>query len=325
MAERIRRRTGMSDGHRKRFRWRRIRRCRHPLRLLLARCLVPLLRATEAWSLRSVEEMPSTFRVLLGTVGVNYAIDNIKSFSLAAGLKSVDCIKIFAESSELDVIAGASSAIRLFRPVVIVEVFPELDYTYELTVVSVSGDRSKTAQVTFSTESGFTPIGRPAAPQNLRAAIYSQTAAELFWNRVDDPAIAYQVHRNGFELATLTGISYFDNTLAPGTLYRYEVFAVDPSIEVRPLSEATTISFWTSGLAAEVLSAPTNPSIKVYSSTAAELMRFSVQLYICRVRIRNLSPHRGPCMPQRSVVKYAEVDSTPHFLPCQRLSALGVT
>jgi len=53
-----------------------------------------------------------------------------------------------------------------------------------------------------------------AAPQNIRFDVYSSKAAELFWDRADDPFTQYNVFRDD-ELVSEQqfGISYFDASL----------------------------------------------------------------------------------------------------------------
>lgn len=71
--------------------------------------------------------------------------------------------------------------------------------------------------------------GVPSVPTNVSSAVYSSTAAELFWDRSSDDGIVigYEVIRNGDMFDMADGNSYFDNTLEPGVTYQYQFIAVD--------------------------------------------------------------------------------------------------
>lgn len=68
---------------------------------------------------------------------------------------------------------------------------------------------------------------RPAAPAELRVAIYSDTAIELFWNPSSGQIKHYEIYREGVLQDTRQGNSYFDDSLQLGTPFRYDVVAVD--------------------------------------------------------------------------------------------------
>lgn len=65
----------------------------------------------------------------------------------------------------------------------------------------------------------------------LTRSIYSATDAELLW-RVPANAVSYQVYRDGVLLDTVTGGSYYDNTLEEGGDFAYEVVALDANDNV---------------------------------------------------------------------------------------------
>lgn len=75
-----------------------------------------------------------------------------------------------------------------------------------------------------------------AAPQDLRAELYSTSAAELFWTDVSTAgtnllpnAVVYEIYRDGALLASeVPGPSYFDDTLAHDITYVYTVVATHP-------------------------------------------------------------------------------------------------
>ena len=67
-----------------------------------------------------------------------------------------------------------------------------------------------------------------ASPTGLTGNVYSQTSAEIIWDRnpASDDFVMYQIKRNGIIVATKDALSHYDDTLLPGTKYTYEVKAV---------------------------------------------------------------------------------------------------
>ncbi len=113
--------------------------------------------------------------------------------------------------------------------------------------------------------------GLPAAPANLRAAVYSNTAAEIFWDRavLGDNVTSYLIRRNGEDIASTTGISLFDSTRQPGQEYTYTVIAVD---RFGARSNPSTVTTEIYGEVEEPTAESLLPlSGQVYSSTALEL------------------------------------------------------
>ena len=122
----------------------------------------------------------------------------------------------------------------------------------------------------------------PTQPSGLRYAIYSTTAAELFWERSsDDGAVSYyEITRNGELLGQFDALSYFDAGLAGGREYSYAVVAVDNQGN-RSVASEIGFSTSTSGEASEPTyieasmerpSTPAGLSVSIYSPTALELM-----------------------------------------------------
>ena len=114
--------------------------------------------------------------------------------------------------------------------------------------------------------------GGPDTPAGFRYAVYSETAAELFWTRPFDNtrAVRYEITRNGTLVATLDATSYFDDSLSPGIRYIYSIVAVD---EDDNRSASQSVSFMTRGDSSlsENPSTPSGFRYAVYSKTAAEL------------------------------------------------------
>jgi len=144
---------------------------------------------------------------------------------------------------------------------------PGTTYTYAITAIDNAGQRSGTATVNLTTPGGNDSLD---APENLRAIVYSNTAAELFWTRSTQVALSYEISRNGVLIATVDGTSFFDDNLTGGQTYNYEVVAISQEGQ---RSAASTVSVQTTGgdTPGTELEPPVGLTALVYSSTAAEL------------------------------------------------------
>lgn len=120
----------------------------------------------------------------------------------------------------------------------------------------------------------------PEQPSALDSAVYSSSAAEIFWQRsVDDGiVVGYEIRRNGILIETIDALSYFDSSLAPSTSYEYSVVAVDNEGNRSPII-STALETLSAGVASE-LTSPTGLSASVYSQTAVEIFwdRVSTQV-----------------------------------------------
>ena len=107
-----------------------------------------------------------------------------------------------------------------------------------------------------------------AAPQNIRFDVYSSKAAELFWDRADDPFTQYNVFRDD-ELVSEQqfGISYFDASLLAEQQVTFTVVAIDAAGN---RSQAAIVQIG-GGENNQDLMTPENLSVAVYSRSAAEL------------------------------------------------------
>ena len=105
---------------------------------------------------------------------------------------------------------------------------PDTDYRYTVIPMNEAGVQAEPATVSLRTRSlnefDFSPV-------NLTATVYSSTAAELFWNRPDDPdsLLSHYVIYRGDEpvwsnrVGETTGISFYDDGLEPCTDYTYHL------------------------------------------------------------------------------------------------------
>ena len=108
---------------------------------------------------------------------------------------------------------------------------PGTAYRYTVTAIDTAGQRSGSAAVTLRTQGQGPNSGNgdvaPASPEGLRVDIYSRFNRELFWDRPDTFGLRYEVRRDGEVVANTDGVSYYDDTLAVGETYTYEVVAID--------------------------------------------------------------------------------------------------
>lgn len=84
-------------------------------------------------------------------------------------------------------------------------------------------------QATFTLQNVVADTTAPSAPSGLVAVpAYNQVA--LSWKAATDAesgVASYRVLRNGASIATITGLSYTDSTVAASTSYRYSIAAVN--------------------------------------------------------------------------------------------------
>ncbi len=104
-----------------------------------------------------------------------------------------------------------------------------ITYTYVIVAVDNDDNRSLPQSVSFMTRGDSDLSENPSTPSGFRYAVYSQTAAELFWNLSSDDGrvVGYEIRRNGVLVETRDATSYFDNSLVPGMTYTYTIVAVD--------------------------------------------------------------------------------------------------
>lgn len=102
---------------------------------------------------------------------------------------------------------------------------PGVTNTYTVTTIDEDGVRQQPATLIvrpFGTES----INSPRAT-GLKASVYSGTAAELFWDRVPNRALRYEVLRDDGLSNVTNGTSFYDNRRRPGVSNRYIVTTID--------------------------------------------------------------------------------------------------
>lgn len=138
--------------------------------------------------------------------------------------------------------------------------------TNEYTVISIDEDgiRSNPTSVTVG------PFSQSSLQVlHLRADVYSSTAAELFWVRVPERDLTYEIMRDDGLTATTKGDSYYDDSRTPATINDYTVTTID---EQGARSLPVTIRVAAFGV--ESINSPPATGLRasVYSSTAAEII-----------------------------------------------------
>ena len=154
----------------------------------------------------------------------------------------------------------------------------------EVVAIGPDGARSDPAGTTFGEDMSPDPdpdpdpdTGAPPVPANLRTAIYSVSAGEVFWDRVTGQRLTYEVSLNGEVAATTDGTSYFTDSIGTIDGTRVEVVAIGPD-GVRSAGASATFGEDTPtdpdpdpDPGTDAPPAPANAFITVYSPTAAEL------------------------------------------------------
>lgn len=120
-----------------------------------------------------------------------------------------------------------------------------MEYLFDVVAIDQQGQRSAASSVTLQTggSAGTTPpvSTTVAAPTGLSASIYSSNSAEIFWDRPSTFGLTYEIRRNGTSLTVTNGVSYYDDQLVSGTMYTYEVVAIDRQ-DQRSVASAVTLN-----------------------------------------------------------------------------------
>jgi chitodextrinase len=144
-------------------------------------------------------------------------------------------------------------------------------YTYQVTASDAAGNVSQPSnQAAVTTQADTTPPTAPGTP-----VVSSLTSAQvgLTWTTsTDDVGVAgYRVTRNGSVIATVTGGSYTDTSVSPGTSYTYAITAYDAagnSATSGTLAVTTPTSLFSDGFETGDLSKWTTVSGLTVSSLA---------------------------------------------------------
>lgn len=216
---------------------------------------------------------PSTLRILSLSIGLSFMAfayaDTPAVTGLRADIYSSTAIELFwdrvpnqamqydiqKDGVLIDTIDGTS----FFDP----ERSPDAINEYTVTAIDAAGIRS--VSTTLSVGS-FSPSNLQA--QDLRGDVYSSTTAELFWTRVPDRNLHYEITRNDGIVGYTNGNSYYDASRLPGVVNDYTVVTID---EQGIRSQAATLRLPAFGSESNSSPAATGLRATIYSSTAAEL------------------------------------------------------
>ena len=127
---------------------------------------------------------------------------------------------------------------------------------------------------------------QPTQPDNPQIQLYPGAGGEVFWQRSTDDrgVIGYEITRNGIDLGIRDVLSVYDPSLVPDTPYTFTIAAVDTAGQ-RSAVATVSIGGDTVTSSGDPAIAPTNLSLQVYSSTAAELF-WQPSTFIDRNEIR---------------------------------------
>ena len=104
-------------------------------------------------------------------------------------------------------------------------------FAFTVTAVDFDGERSAPASVSVvgGDRDGAvgTGGGRPPPPANLSSSVYSSSAAEVFWDRSDQPGLSYEVSVDGGSVTTTDGTSAFLTGLDGARGRGVDVVAID--------------------------------------------------------------------------------------------------
>jgi chitodextrinase len=108
-------------------------------------------------------------------------------------------------------------------------VAPNTQYSYQVSARDNADNESGRSTALVVTTPADT--GPPSVPTGLTTTAVESTAVELAWNATTDTGGSglqdYRVYRDNTLVATVTGTSYSDTTVAPSTQYSYQLSARD--------------------------------------------------------------------------------------------------
>jgi chitodextrinase len=116
-------------------------------------------------------------------------------------------------------------------------------HTYRVSAHDVAGNESAAAGPVTGTARD---IQAPTTPTGLQASNVTATSARLTWQASTDTGgsglASYRVFRDAALIATVSGTSFTDATLAKGTRYRFTVAAVDGAGNQSEMSGHTQVN-----------------------------------------------------------------------------------
>ena len=146
-------------------------------------------------------------------------------------------------------------------------------FAFTVTAVDFDGERSAPASVSVvgGDRDGSVGAGggRPPPPANLTSSVYSSSAAEVFWDRSDQPGLSYEVSVDGGPVTTTDGTSAFLSGLDGARGRGVDVVAIDANGQ-RSGAANVTLGGSGSGGGSDV-PAPSSLRAELYSGSAGEV------------------------------------------------------
>jgi len=98
----------------------------------------------------------------------------------------------------------------------------------DVTTLDAEGRRSDRTTLLLEPHAADT-ASRVPAPGQLRSAVYSRSSLEVFWDRVPQARLRYEVRINGQWFEQTDGTSTYFQALQKGQSYEVDIVALDPS------------------------------------------------------------------------------------------------
>ena len=155
-------------------------------------------------------------------------------------------------------------------------------FAFTVTAVDFDGERSAPASVSVvgGDRDGAVGAGggRPPPPANLSSSVYSSSAAEVFWDRSDQPGLSYEVSVDGGPVTTTDGTSAFLTGLDGARGRGVDVVAIDPNGQRSGAANVTLgggsgggVPNPPTGGGASDVPAPSSLRAELYSGSAGEV------------------------------------------------------
>ena len=103
---------------------------------------------------------------------------------------------------------------------------PDTLYKYEIVAINSKGDSKP---ITAQVKTDKFPIQKPSSPSNFKAVSNGDRAVELRWDDNSDNEEGFEIYRDGKLIHTALPDEkvFLDSDLIPGTLYKYEIRAIN--------------------------------------------------------------------------------------------------
>ncbi len=129
---------------------------------------------------------------------------------------------------------------------------------------------------------------RPADPLGFKGVVYTDTELELFWEQSTDPSvISYHISRDGTNVTTIDALSYYDNTVEPGTTYEFTL----QSVNADGVRSAPVSLFLTTPEKMPTINATNAESILDHVITATNSILFGKEIARAEAMAMNISEY----------------------------------